>query len=47
MENKFLPTQEFADLFGITKHTLFHYDKMNIFKPAYVNEKGYRFYSIY
>ncbi len=47
MSKTYLTTKEFADLFGITKHTLFHYDEMGIFKPAYVNEKGYRFYSIY
>lgn len=46
-KNMFLKTKDFADLFGVTKHTLFHYDEIGIFKPAYVNEKGYRFYSIY
>ena len=44
---KYLTTKEFASLFGITKHTLFHYDEIGIFKPAYINEKGYRYYSIY
>lgn len=44
---KYLSTKEFASLFGITKHTLFHYDEIGIFKPAYVNDKGYRYYSIY
>ena len=31
---------------GITKHTLFHYDDIGLFQPKYINEKGYRFYSI-
>ncbi len=43
----YLTTQEFANLFGITKHTLFHYDDIDLFKPACVNEKGYRFYDIH
>lgn len=42
-----LTTGEFAQLFGITKHTLFHYDEIDLFKPVYVNESGYRFYSIF
>lgn len=48
MKNKdYLNTNEFAKLFGITKHTLFHYDEIGLFKPACVNEKGYRFYHIF
>lgn len=47
MKNKLFTTQEFADLCNVSKHTLFYYDKEDIFKPYYVNEKGYRFYSIY
>ena len=43
----YLTTQEFANLFGITKHTLFHYDDIDLFKPAFVNDKGYRFYDIH
>ncbi len=48
MERKdYLTTGELAQLMGITKHTLFHYDDIGLFQAAYINEKGYRFYSIY
>ncbi len=47
MERKdYLTTDELAQLMGITKHTLFHYDDIGLFQPEYINEKGYRFYSI-
>lgn len=47
MERKdYLTTGELAQLMGITKHTLFHYDDIGLFQPEYINEKGYRFYSI-
>ena len=44
--NQYLTTSEFAKACGVTKHTLFHYDKISILKPEYVNDKGYRFYSV-
>lgn len=44
--NNYMTTGELAQLMGITKHTLFHYDDIGLFQPEYVNEKGYRFYSI-
>lgn len=47
MERKdYLTTGELAQLMGITKHTLFHYDDIGLFQPKHMNEKGYRFYSI-
>ena len=47
MERKdYLTTGELAQLMGITKHTLFHYDDIGLFQPEYINENGYRFYSI-
>lgn len=39
-------TGEFAKLCNVTKHTLFHYDKMGIFCPEIKAENGYRYYSI-
>lgn len=39
-------TGEFADLCGVKKQTLFHYDDIGLFKPEYKNENGYRFYSV-
>lgn len=38
-------TQEFADLCGVSKHTLFHYDALGIFCPAVRGGNGYRYYS--
>lgn len=42
----YLTTGELAQVMGITKHTLFHYDDIGLFQPAFINEKGYRFYSV-
>ena len=41
-------TQEniFANLFNISKQTLLYYDKIKLLSPAYVDDKGYRQYSI-
>ena len=46
IHEQYLTTSEFAKACGVTKHTLFHYDEIGILKPEYVNEKGYRFYSL-
>lgn len=45
MKEKLLTCGTFAKICGIEKHVLFHYDEINLFKPTYVNDKGYRFYS--
>lgn len=45
MKEKFLTCGTFAKICGIEKHVLFHYDEIDLFKPIYVNEKGYRYYS--
>lgn len=39
-------TGEFAKLCGVTKHTLFHYDEMGVFRPGLKGENGYRYYSL-
>lgn len=36
---------EMASIFGVSRQTLIYYDKIGLFKPAKVNERGYRFYS--
>ena len=36
---------EMASIFGVSRQTLIYYDKIGLFGPAEVNEKGYRFYS--
>ncbi|MCC5890610.1 MAG: MerR family transcriptional regulator [Alkalibacterium sp.] len=41
-----LSTGKFADLVGVSKHTLFFYDEKGIFKPIKVKANGYRYYSI-
>lgn len=44
--NNYMTTGELAKIMGITKHTLFHYDDIGLFKPQMKDEKGYRFYSV-
>ncbi len=41
----YFTTGEFCKLTKTTKHTLFHYDKIGLFSPSKVNDKGYRYYS--
>ena len=36
---------DFARLCNTNKRTLFHYDEIGLFSPAYTDEKGYRFYT--
>ena len=38
-------TGQFADLCGVKKQTLFHYDDIGLLKPARVDDNGYRRYS--
>ena len=45
MKETYLRTAAFAELAGVHKKTLHYYDEIGLFHPAYVNEKGYRFYS--
>jgi DNA-binding transcriptional MerR regulator len=37
---------EMARLHGLTRQTLIYYDKIGLFKPKYVDENGYRYYSL-
>ncbi|MGL4336055.1 MAG: MerR family transcriptional regulator [Turicibacter sp.] len=39
-------TGEFAKLCHVSKHTLFHYDKLGIFSPAIKDGKDYRYYAV-
>jgi len=41
----YFTTGEFAKLFNVKKQTLFYYDQIGIFKPEYIGENGYRYYS--
>lgn len=36
---------DFAKLCGTNKRTLMHYEEIDLFSPAYIDERGYRFYS--
>lgn len=40
-----IQTGDFAKLCNTNKRTLFHYDEIGLFSPAYTDEKGYRFYT--
>ena len=44
-QERYIKTGEFAKLVGVTKHTLFYYDKIGLFSPEIKLENGYRFYS--
>ena len=37
---------EFANLFGISKQTLFYYERNNIFVPKIIADNGYRYYTM-
>lgn len=43
---KYVSTAQFAKLCNVSKQTLIYYDKTGVFKPSYVDEKGYRYYSL-
>lgn len=43
---KFIKTSQFAKLCNVSRQTLIYYDRMGIFKPSYIDEKGYRYYSL-
>lgn len=44
-KNACIQTGNFAKLCNTNKRTLIHYDEIGLFKPAYIDEKGYRYYS--
>ena len=44
-KNACIQTGDFAKLCNTNKRTLIHYDEIGLFKPAYIDEKGYRYYS--
>jgi len=43
----YFTTGEFAKIVGVTKHTLFHYDKLGIFSPQIKRDNEYRYYSTF
>jgi DNA-binding transcriptional MerR regulator len=44
---KHLSISEMAELHNISRQTLIYYDKIDLFKPTYVDDNSYRFYSAY
>ena len=40
-----IKTGDFARFCGTNKRTLIHYDEIGLFKPAYTDDRGYRYYS--
>lgn len=47
MKENYFTTGEFAKICGVPKHVLFHYDEIDLFKPALIAENGYRYYAYY
>lgn len=44
----YFTTGEFAKILGVRKHTLFHYDEIDLFSPAVKDEEnGYRYYFVW
>lgn len=41
----YLSISKMAELHQISRQTLIYYDKIGIFKPVYIDDKGYRHYS--
>lgn len=46
ISNEYFTTSELAKTCGVTKQTLFHYDKIGLLKPEFINSNGYRYYSL-
>lgn len=44
---EYLSISQMAELHNISRQTLIHYDKIDLFKPNYTDERGYRCYSVY
>ena len=44
-EKQLYSTGDFADYFGVRKDTLLYYDKIGLFRPAFVKPNGYRCYT--
>lgn len=45
MFDNYITTSEFAKVVGVSKHTLFYYDKEGIFRPEKKSDNGFRSYS--
>lgn len=45
-DDEYISISTMAKLHKISRQTLLLYDRIDLFKPVYVNEKGYRYYSV-
>ena len=45
-KDNYITAGELASLYGIPKQTLLYYDKNELLIPEFINENGYRFYSV-
>lgn len=46
IKDNYFFAKELAELHKISKQTLIFYDKKNILKPAFIDNNGYRMYSL-
>lgn len=47
MGEEYIPISKMAAMHHLSRQTLIYYDHCGLFRPAYTNENGYRFYSLY
>ena len=47
MENELVTISEMAKLHHLTRQTLIYYDHIGLLKPTFINDHGYRYYSVY
>lgn len=45
IHDRYLTIGKMANISGVTKHTLFHYDEIGLLKPEFTHDNGYRYYS--
>ena len=45
LENKYLSISDFSRLSSVSRKALIYYDRIGLFKPDFVKENGYRYYS--
>lgn len=47
MLEKYISISEMAKIHNISRQSLIHYDRIDLFKPSYTDSNGYRYYSVY
>ena len=45
--DKLIRTAKFVKLCGVSKQTIIYYHNIGLFYPHYINEKKYRYYTLY